>query len=291
MKEITDIPFIPLSDKIPHFEIIRLESLFQRKKDNLLNHPLFGLQRVGFNIIIFITEGKGSHLIDFKQHDFSSGKILFISNRQIHSFDPEGSYKGYLVLFTNSFFLSDNKLPFMLPNHGFNFQLMSPTVQLTEEKSVKYQNSFNDIMEEYHADHDDDTAAILKSSLNTLLFKLKREMKLKKSFAQGEYVNVFSAFQELLFEHFKSERNASVYAEKLNMTYKHLNTICKRITQLPVKAFIDNYIVLESKRYLRCTDLSTKELAYELGFDEPSNFSKYFKKHTGQTPADFKNNQ
>ncbi|SLM29662.1 Transcriptional regulator, AraC family (fragment) [Desulfamplus magnetovallimortis] len=67
-----------------------------------------------------------------------------------------------------------------------------------------------------------------------------------------------------------------------------MNKIAKAITGNTVKSFIDNFVILEIKRQLAVSDISIKELTYLMGFEEPTNFVKYFKKHTSQSPAQFK---
>jgi AraC-like DNA-binding protein len=67
-----------------------------------------------------------------------------------------------------------------------------------------------------------------------------------------------------------------------------LNTVSKTVVHQTAKAFIDSFVILEAKRLLVATTLSVKEISYECGFDEPTNFLKYFKKHTNLTPTQFR---
>jgi len=76
----------------------------------------------------------------------------------------------------------------------------------------------------------------------------------------------------------------------LNITYKSLNEICKLATNNTAKQLIDLETVLEAKRKLAVEDILIQTLAYELGFEEVTNFVKYFKRHTGLTPSQFKKN-
>lgn len=81
---------------------------------------------------------------------------------------------------------------------------------------------------------------------------------------------------------------AKDYAAHLKISHKHLNTICKYATGKTSKQYIDSNIIIEIKRWLSSSSHSVKELTYKFGFDEPTNFLKYFKKHTGKTPIQFK---
>lgn len=105
-----------------------------------------------------------------------------------------------------------------------------------------------------------------------------------------EWFTTFSAFKNHLEKHFAETRNAKDYAKMMGISYKHLNAVCKSITGSTAKACIDQFIILEAKRRLAISDISIKELTYTLGFDEPTNFVKFFKKHTLKSTSQFKKN-
>ena len=75
----------------------------------------------------------------------------------------------------------------------------------------------------------------------------------------------------------------------LSVSTKHLNGIVKEFTLNTAKHFIDNFVILEAKRAIVSSNYSLKEIGYIVGFDEVTNFTKFFKKHTGITPKQFKN--
>jgi AraC-like DNA-binding protein len=83
-------------------------------------------------------------------------------------------------------------------------------------------------------------------------------------------------------------RDAKFYAALLNISYRHLNNLCKEFTQKTAKSVIDGFVILEAKRKLFQPDLPIKEISYSMGFDEPTNFVKYFKSHTGVSPKTFR---
>ena len=97
----------------------------------------------------------------------------------------------------------------------------------------------------------------------------------------------FIKFQQLLRSHIGKERKVKFFADQMNITPRQLNVITQSTIHLSAKDFIISTLILEAKKYLRCSDLSSKEIAYQLGFDEPTNFTKFFKKHTGLLPSEF----
>jgi AraC-like DNA-binding protein len=95
-------------------------------------------------------------------------------------------------------------------------------------------------------------------------------------------------FNQLLENHFKREFKVEFYLSELGLTIKALSRLTKEKYKMSPKAVIDERRLLEIKRLLKGTTNPTKHIAYELGFDEPTNMVKYFKKHTGLTPGAFR---
>ena len=90
--------------------------------------------------------------------------------------------------------------------------------------------------------------------------------------------------------HYKTWHATSQYANELNITPDHLNRSIKSLIGKTAKEYIQARITIAAKRMLYFSDLSTKEIAYDLGFSEPANFSNFFKKCTGISPSEFKKN-
>ncbi|MCL5246634.1 helix-turn-helix domain-containing protein [Cellulophaga sp. 20_2_10] len=89
-------------------------------------------------------------------------------------------------------------------------------------------------------------------------------------------------------KNYTKTRNVKDYAALLHISSKHLNKIVQDVTLNTAKHFIDNYVILEIKRSIFSSSLSLKEVAYQNGFDEVTNFSKYFKNHTDLSPKEYK---
>ena len=94
-------------------------------------------------------------------------------------------------------------------------------------------------------------------------------------------------FNMLVEEHFKTEHSVRFYAEKLFKSPKTLANSFAKYQRTPLQIIHDR-VILEAKRLLTYTDMSTKEIAYQLGFEDPSHLSKLFKKITGTPPSAFK---
>jgi AraC-like DNA-binding protein len=129
---------------------------------------------------------------------------------------------------------------------------------------------------------------IVASLFSILLLKLNNRNLTTLKYTTNKGFETFEKFETLIEKEYHLSRNVTDYANQLQITYKHLNEICKRFTFKTAKEFIDDYVILEIKRKLCLTSLSIKEICFESGFDEPTNFLKYFKNITGETPLEFK---
>ena len=96
-------------------------------------------------------------------------------------------------------------------------------------------------------------------------------------------------FMTLVQQNFKSERFLEFYADKLEITPKHLSRTVKALTGFTAVDWIERYVVLEAKVLLKSTNLTIQQIADELNFHSQSFFGKYFKKKVGMSPKDFRN--
>ena len=98
---------------------------------------------------------------------------------------------------------------------------------------------------------------------------------------------VFRRFIGLVNEHSKRERNISFYADKLCLTPHYLSTVIREVSGQTVMQWINQAVILEAKVLLKHSDLLVFQISDELGFPNPSFFSKFFKRMTGMTPAEY----
>ncbi|KIX16103.1 AraC family transcriptional regulator [Dethiosulfatarculus sandiegensis] len=286
-----NIPMVSFykGEKLKHeFEVLWLEDLFARQ--NELPFRLDQPCRVNFYHLVFITKGSGRHWIDFEPYNIRKGSLLFICQGQVHSFEPKPELGGIMLLFTEAF-LQENMIHSDLLAYYrlYNYHLHSPVLQPVDTGGDVFQNIFQEIFKEFKAPDDFAKPEVLRSLLKLLLLKAER---IKRTLVSGveksDWFIKFSEFRAFLENRFTQTRNAHDYARELGVSYKHLNRICKAVSGCTAKRFIDNYVVLEIKRRLATSSISVKELTYELGFDEPTNLVKYFKKHALVSPSHFR---
>jgi AraC-like DNA-binding protein len=155
-------------------------------------------------------------------------------------------------------------------------------------------NVFAEIMQsmanELQKTKDNYQSDILQNLLHNFLLYSERERR-KQDFTEikkGEDLDFVMLFKDLLEANFKNQKQVNFYAKELFTTEKRLNQATSKVFGKTPKEIIDDRIILEAKRILAHSTENIKEIGYVLGFDEPTNFIKYFKKHTLITPVEFR---
>lgn len=99
---------------------------------------------------------------------------------------------------------------------------------------------------------------------------------------------VFEQFHKLVSENYSQERLVVFYADKLCLSPKYLSKLVKEVSGKSAPEWIDSYVLLEAKNLLKYSDMPIKEVVYRLNFPNQTVFYKYFKKHIGMTPTDYR---
>lgn len=98
----------------------------------------------------------------------------------------------------------------------------------------------------------------------------------------------FKQLVSLLHEHYRTEHSVEFYADKMNLTPKHLSRVVRNYSGKSVHQWIDEFVVLEIKNLLKYSDMSIQQISYELNFPNPSFMGQYFKRITGKTPGEYR---
>jgi AraC-like DNA-binding protein len=287
MKEIPKIRFKESKGHSIAFEIMPFSGIFQQPHpDHEPDQP----HRLNFYAIIFIMAGnKGIHYIDFKEHHYKKGSLIFISKEQVHAFKSLKNNDGYLILFTENFLAKYMvSADWVFLQQLFNYQLYHPVVATAEKQFLEFKALSEKIYHEQMHAPDFAKERILHSYLNIFLLKSERLRKDTSTYMEAAYHQEFLKFQHLLQKDLFKSRSVKYYADQLNMSSKKLNMITQETVNLPAKTYIISSLVLEIKRMLLNSTLTINEVGYKTGFDEPTNFVKFVKKYTQMTPAELR---
>ena len=269
-----------------NFNVLKIEDFFKSDINDLFtkNH------KANFYILLIITNDIGRHSIDYSDFYYEKGTLLAVRKDQIHRFYHNSNVKGYLLLFREEFlnsYLNEGEVAKTI--QMFNELLTSPKTQLKEADYFNIINLLKHIEREFLKISDEYSLKIIRSLLHILITLIHRiKSKGYNKVQLSNYLREFIKFQNLLEKNYCKSKKVSYYADKMGFSTKKLNTIVKYVANKPVKAFIDDVVIIKTKRYLLHSNLSIKEVAFKVGFKDPTNLYKYFKKHTQFTPEAYK---
>ena len=265
-------------------EIISIADTVVKHHDTITNP-----HRAEFYHIFWIQKGTAEYLVDFEPVKVKANSFLFVNKDRVQAIDTTSKHDGKLLLFTDNFFSkneADNK--YLHSTILFNDLLDIPVINVKNNQPL--QTIFFAIERELTEENDAYHYDLLHNLLHNLLLLAERERR-KQGFteiAKGADLDYTVLFRDLVAAQFKTIKSVSGYASQMNVSEKRLTNATTKTMGKSPKTIIDERVMLEAKRLLIHTNLSIKEIGYDLGFEEPTNFIKYFRKHTDKTPIGFR---
>lgn len=273
-----------LFSKVNGFNLLKLDEILYKNPFKDDYNP-YAFHRVHFNALLIIDKGSIKHTLDFEQYHVEPGECLLIKHNQIQSFSMNENTNGYLVLFSQDF---------LMQHYSKNtLNLFSKLLRGSQNKfnskveSERFIKSLQKISNEWDEDY---VTGLISSLLSVFILSLLAKRKKPTQTIESQSHEIMHRFDQLIQTEFHNTRNAKDYAQWLQISYKQLNEVTKETSYMTAKNYIDEFIIMEAKRSLVSTTLSMKEISYYLGFDEPTNFQKFFKKYNQETPLQFRNN-
>ncbi|CAH0157290.1 MULTISPECIES: helix-turn-helix domain-containing protein [unclassified Pedobacter] len=246
------------------------------------------LHRHSFFFALFLEKGHGEHHIDFTNYPVNDYSVFFMRPGQVHQLTLKQGCKGYLVQFNHDFYAPKGA--------PVNFVLRKVSNKnhcpLSVEKFGKLLSQLSLIDEEY-SQKQDHYKEVIKAGLEILFIELARQSREPKEITNEG--NMYSQNQleellELLQNHIVTHKQVIQYAEMMHLTTFQLNKITKETVGKTCSQLINEQIVLEAKRHLLATGNQVNQIAFDLGFEDPSYFARFFKKHSNYSPEAFRKN-
>ena len=282
-------------EKLPVYQIKKFnchsdenDLYFNDFKTHLINHDFIeNSHSHNFYLLVLFTKGSGFHTIDFNTYAIQPNSLFVLKPGQVHSWQLSEDIDGYVAFYSqeiyNVYFGSKQ-----IDEYFFYRDLKnSPEMILSEFQTKEISNYFNLLLEE-NSKNEFKKLDKLLNLLDVIHIELARIYESLQEHNSHPYNLKIKELEQLVHQYFKSEKLPSFYADKMNVSLKHLNRICKNVLNVTLTEFIYSKIILESKRLLSANTMTIGEVANELGFENYSYFTKVFKKHTNLTPKGFK---
>jgi len=239
--------------------------------------------------IVLIESGSITYKLDLQEITLTDGHLLFAMPNQV--FTPPhkaDNLKYFKVLFDeNTLALLPQQFPFLVN------PLNSQTIIFDNTAWQRVSKGFEILNQIFHIDKPKTDTEIILAYLNSLLVELNSAY-----FKNKEPINVlntnlskFIEFKLVVETHLTEQLSINTIAEKLALTTNSLYRIVKEYSGISPKDFLTNRLMIEAQRKLHYSNLSVKELAYELGFNDPDYFSRLFKKCTGKSVSEVLENR
>jgi AraC-like DNA-binding protein len=244
-------------------------------------------------VLVVCTKGEVRLTSQSSEYVVPSGKMLFVS-ASVTEFESVVDSELYLLVFGHDFLTSMNINATFLVNmmtvlrhgaHVVDISLSSEALTMMfEDLYMSHEKSQGNLYAELSLRHL--FCSIIYKMYGVVADKSEKVLgDVGVKDRSGEY---FERLLKLLSENFREHRTVEFYAEKMNVSSKHLSRVVRSLTDKSVHQWIDEFVVLEIKNMLRYSDMSIQQISYSLNFPNPSFMGQYFKRITGMTPGDYK---
>lgn len=232
-----------------------------------------------FYAVYWIHQGSGIHVIDFEEYEIKPNRIFFVKPEQIHFLHNDTMMEYSALQFTEEFMSCSDT--------GYQTEEREIAVchDLTLEEQERMEILFKQISAEAVSGLEYSTA-LIQSEINTLLLDLERIGLDKRRYTA--LPDLLLKYRMLVEKQYTATRLVQKYAGQLGVSANYLNVLVRKYLGKSALNLINERVILEIKRRLLRTEKGVSEIAYELGFDELSYFSRFFKRHTGMTPIAFR---
>jgi AraC family transcriptional regulator, transcriptional activator of pobA len=261
------------------FKIMKMTQEFI---DPVLINPI-PLHRHDHEELIIVTHGNPIHVLDYEKDTLHPPVVAYVAQGKVHNFVPDAATRGWVIRFKNE----------LVPQSRFNFYssfLDQVNYKLGEEYCSTSLNSLCEIMlNEFEAEPVN--YQVVKHLLSALLARLEADTKqeyLDHQAANRTQMVTFNSFLKILEFNFRRPEGADFYAEKLNMSTRNLNLISQSAFGKSVTEIIETRKLIEARNLLLNSGKTISEIGYELGYNEKSYFTRVFRKRTGVTPSEYR---
>jgi len=264
------------------FEVSTIEWLDQTRQDS--DQPT----RSPHHQIIWITKGTGTFCIDMEKYKIADNSVYMIPPGRMRQFKGEANTSGYILSFNTDFLYLATDGPWrpFFEEVIADFNKVS-ILSLTSD-CEELQNLLLALIRERdkYLIH---RIEILSGLMKVFLITLKRSSKtVRWQFTSSRKMKLFNNFSSKLEKYFLTKRLVAEYASELSVTPNYLTEVVKKVTGNSASYHIQQRMVQEAKRLAMYSDANMKDIAYTLGFDDLSHFSKFFKNAAGMNFTEFK---
>lgn len=245
-----------------------------------------------FYSIFWIESGEATHATEYVEYSLKADTILFVPPGLKHRMYIDQSVGGTYILFNEEFIQYNPKNHVPLKEYRlFNNPDFKSLITVVPETRQKLKN-INDLIFDELRTPDDYSQDIVLNLLHLFLLESRRifDQQNQEGIEKPSETpdSTIIQFKLLIENNYQTQKNVSAYAQLLHMSPSCLNEVAKRTTGITAGELIRNRVIDQTKKLLYSSAMSGKEIAFDLGFDDPAYFSRFFRKYTGTTLKEFR---
>lgn len=263
-----------LSDNGVYLKVVTQEEVDSQRVDYA--------HRDDYYIFGVIVKGKLRCDIDFKEHTISEMEIQFIRPGQVHRFIDGVNLEGWMLMVESSIVDDRYKLVFD------EASISGISVRVSHTELTELITLLALVRELSDRDVEWPIIRNLVSAFVGMVAGCFKIICHKKMDCNRRQVEIFLQFGSLLGTYLSVSHRPSFYADKLHISPVYLNEVVKKVSGRSVSGYIRNELVLHAKRMLCHTNMTVKEIAAALGFEDNAYFTRLFTKTTGKSPLQFR---
>ena len=296
---IADLPLFGIESMVKSMglqEHYEYDLLFLEVDDSLNRKGQEAFLDVRLNVLalFLVVEGEAELTIDYKAYHISQNNLLtLIPSHALRTLSQAANFRGYMIAVSKSFMDDYGWFP---KKGGSMLSYMEirkhPCELLTPQEAETVLSGMARIRQALAQTSHTFYKEMIQNTLMGLfldlghIFTLKKELTLSPALTRKE--NLLEQFFRLLFEHCKEQHGVDFYAGKMCISSQYLSVILKNLTGKPASKWIDDYLIKEAKVFLKAPDVTVQQVANQLCFSDQSTFGKFFKKHVGMSPLEYR---
>ena len=263
-----------------HFFCLKLQEMMQ------LQHPV-PPSKHNCHTLIFITSGTHIMKLGYEEYYTNTNEIIVVPAGHIFSIEHVNSkHTGFICQFHPDLLIGKYGNRDMLNDFDFLKIFGNPKI-IVPEKDTVFINNILTRLETAYLENDKTDLDLTQSYLMALFFEMNKNAVKSRQSGTASII-LATRFKELIYANIKTNSQVNYYASLLNITPNHLNKSVKLVTGKSATRWIDETILLEAKYLLFQTTLSVSEIAMKVGHEDQSYFSRFFKKHEGISPIQYR---
>ena len=288
MKQPNNVPVFKLYGEWEHWltpDLVHCESIATRSR--LHNWQIKPHQHHGLFQMLYLEAGHARIQLDDEHHAMHAGQLLLVPQMCIHGFTFDEHAVGYVIT------IAYPLITRICQHMGAALATFNrPSIHgLTDDDEGRHVKMAFLMLSSEHKSHAPHRNLQIESLLTTILIWASRNSlhsRLDTGKANEKGGQHFGHFGRLIEDNYTEHHLVAYYAGKIGISAAHLNVITRQNTGKSPLELIHQRILLEAKRNLAYTSMTVSVVSYAIGFSDPAYFTRFFKRHTGLSPRDFK---